>query len=213
MAIEKKFFRQVLGQFVTGVTVITTNSRKGVAGITVNAFCSVSLDPPLVLISVDLRSTVLPSIRESGVFVVNILTDQQKYLSRCFSTHSQERFDQFCHASYHFAVTGCPVLDGVLAFIDTRVVAEYPGGDHVIFLGRVEAMGIGSHVAFADETDGQSLGLHFPSESTTGEKAPLIYYCGQYHHLAFDHCMPSLTSSPGETAGRQEELPERKYPF
>ena len=83
MAIEKDFFRQVMGRFATGVTVVTTKSQETLAGLTVNAFCSVSLNPPLVLVCVDLTSATLPVIRESGVFAVNILTDKQEYLSRC----------------------------------------------------------------------------------------------------------------------------------
>src|SRR5437667_64798 len=77
MAIEKGFFRQVMGQFATGVTVVTTCGQGKPAGITVNAFCSVSLDPPLVLVCIDLISHTLPAIRESGSFAVNILTDAQ----------------------------------------------------------------------------------------------------------------------------------------
>src|SRR5260370_25389510 len=91
-------------------------------------------------------------MRESGVFAVNILTNQQEDFSRCFATSSEERYTYFCHASFHEAATGSPILDGALAFIDTRVVAEYPGGDHLIFLGQVEAMGGGGQSAFADET-------------------------------------------------------------
>ena len=101
MAIEKEFFRQVMGRFATGVTVVTARSRETLAGLTVNAFCSVSLNPPLVLVCVDLTSATLPVIRESGVFAVNILTDKQEHLSRCFATPSRERFECFCHAGYH----------------------------------------------------------------------------------------------------------------
>src|SRR6266567_1590497 len=146
MAIEKNFFRQIMGHFATGVTVVTTRSEKGLSGLTVNAFCSVSLDPPLVLICVDLTSNTLSFIRESGTFAVNILTDQQEHLSRCFATPSEERYKHFCYAGYRIAATGSPVLDGALAFIDARVVAEYPGGDHVIFIGQVEALGAGGQL-------------------------------------------------------------------
>jgi len=70
MAIEKEFFRRVMGHFATGVTVVTTRSQERLAGLRVNAFCSVSLDPPLILICVDLTSTTCPAVRESGVFAV-----------------------------------------------------------------------------------------------------------------------------------------------
>src|SRR5437763_16924326 len=101
MTIEKDFFRQVMGQFTTGVTVVTTRSKGGLAGLTVNSFSSVSLEPPLVLICVDLYSTALPFIRTSGHCAVNILTSEQDNVSRCFATTSSERYQHLCHASFH----------------------------------------------------------------------------------------------------------------
>ena len=194
MAIEKDFFRQVMGHFATGVTVVTTRSQETLAGLTVNAFCSVSLNPPLVLICVDLTSATLPVIRESGVFAVNILTDKQEYLSRCFATSSRERYECFCNAGYHVAATGAPIIDDTLAFVDARVVAEYPAGDHVIFLGQVEAMGIADHVVFADDGDREHSTI-VEHGSNGIEKAPLAYYLGQYRHLASDYQKPSLPPS------------------
>ena len=191
MAIEKDFFRQVMGRFATGVTVVTTKSQETLAGLTVNAFCSVSLNPPLVLVCVDLTSATLPVIRESGVFAVNILTDKQEHLSRCFATPSRERFECFYHAGYHIAATGAPIIDDTLAFIDARVVAEYSGGDHVIFIGQVEALGTAGQAAFADEDDREySTVAEYGSNGT--EKVPLAYYLGQYRHLANDYQKPSL---------------------
>ena len=194
MAIATLFFRQVLSRFATGVTVVTTGSHEGLAGLTVNSFCSVSLDPPLVLVCVDLNSHTLVYFRKSGSFVVNILTDQQEYLSRCFATSSQERYEHFCHAAYHLAVTGSPVIDDALAFIDARIVAEYPGGDHIIFIGQVEAMGVGDHVVFTDSADEQrsNLNEHSGSAAIDDYAAPLAYYRGQYRHLAPDYQRPSL---------------------
>src|SRR5579863_5430743 len=113
MAIEKDFFRQVAGQFATGVTVVTTQSEGKPAGITVNAFCSVSLEPPMILVCIDLNSNTLPAMRESGAFAVNILTSEQEHLSRCFATTSEERYENFCHASFHTAATGSPIIDDV----------------------------------------------------------------------------------------------------
>lgn len=104
MAIEKDFFRQVMGRFPTSVTVVTTHGHDRPVGLAVNSFCSVSLSPPLVSVCVDCFSHTLPHFRESRSFVVNILADQQKYLSRCFAGPSQERYDHFCHVSYHLAV-------------------------------------------------------------------------------------------------------------
>ncbi len=203
MTIEKDFFRQVMGQFSTGVSVVTTRSDEGLAGLTVNSFTSVSLDPPLVLFCADLRSIVLPFFRASGTFAVNVLTSEQEALSRCFATSSQERYEYFCHASYHTAATGSPILDGALAFIDARVVAEYPGGDHVIFLGQVVAMGTDDRAAFASEVDKQQSTLTEWRNDEPGEafilrsreqKLPLVYYRAQYRHLARDYQRPSLAA-------------------
>jgi flavin reductase (DIM6/NTAB) family NADH-FMN oxidoreductase RutF len=203
MTIEKDFFRQVMGQFTTGVTVVTTRSHEGLAGLTVNSFTSVSLDPPLVLICIDLYSTALPFIRASGNFAVNVLTSEQEALSRCFATISAERYEHFCYASYHIASTGSPILDGALAFIDSRIVAEYPGGDHAIFVGHVVAMGVDGQAAFASEEDREHNNL---TELKIGEasqannlnhndqKVPLAYYRGQYRHLAGDYQRPSLAA-------------------
>ena len=193
MAIEKDFFRQVAGQFATGVTVVTTQSEGKPAGITVNAFCSVSLDPPMILVCIDLSSNTLPVMRESGAFAINILTSEQEYLSRCFATTSEERYEDFCHASFHTAATGSPIIDDVLGFIDARVVAEYPGGDHVIFLGQVMAMGSDGHIAFASEAERENATLfEGPYSGMELDKEPLTYYRGKYRHLACDYVKPSL---------------------
>ncbi len=191
MTIEKGFFRQVMGHFATGVTVVTTRSQETLAGLTVNAFCSVSLHPPLILICIDLTSNTLPMIRDSGVFAVNMLTEQQEALSRCFATASADYDERFYHARYKVAATGAPILEDTLAFIDAHVVTEYPGGDHAIFLGQVLAMGIAGQVIFAHEADSErgTIGDH---RSNGTEKAPLAYYLGQYRHLSSSYQKPSL---------------------
>jgi flavin reductase (DIM6/NTAB) family NADH-FMN oxidoreductase RutF len=198
MAIEKDFFRQVMGRFMTGVTIVTTHDNGEPVGLTVNAFASVSLHPPLVLICIDLYSSVLPALRASRVFAVNILNAQQENLSRCFATSSTERYEHFCYADYYTAATGAPVLDGVLAFIDARIVAEYPGGDHMIFLGQVEAVGAAGQIAFSDDANlEQATILGHAVTITNEEDLPLGYYRGQYRHLAPDYRKPSLNSHSG----------------
>jgi len=193
MTIEKDFFRQVLGHFATGVTVVTTNNNGKIGGLTVNAFCSVSLEPPLVLVCVDIQSNTLPLIREGKNFAVNILADQQEHLSRCFAIPSAKRYENFCHADYTTAATGAPILNGVLAFVDARVVAEYPGGDHIIFLGQVEAIGMSNAIEFA-HTDQKT---HSTSaELPAGEDTlPLGYYRGQYRHFSNTYKQPSLDTN------------------
>lgn len=193
MAIEKGFFRQVMGHFATGVTVVTTSSKGVLAGITVNAFCSVSLNPPLVLICIDLTSTTLPILRESKSFAVNILTAEQEHLSSGFATPNKERFENFCNATYHTAATGAPILDNALAFIDAHIVDEYPGGDHTIFIGQVEALGTASHMAFASTSEEEPItGVSNRQNGTlaTGETPPLIFYEGRYRHLAARYSAP-----------------------
>jgi flavin reductase (DIM6/NTAB) family NADH-FMN oxidoreductase RutF len=199
MAIEKDFFRQVMGRFTTGVTVVTACHQGTLGGLTVNAFCSVSLNPPLVLVCIDLNSQSIQLIRESKSFAVNMLTAEQEHLSRCFATHSEDRFERFCHASYHTAVTGAPLLDGTLAFIDARLVAEYPGGDHAIFLGQVTAIGMGEHAVFAEETDREISTLPPPgSNGTADDVLPLVFYKAQYRHIGGTYRKPSLTTSTSQ---------------
>lgn len=208
MALDTDFFRKVMGQFATGVTIATTRGQAGVAGLTVNSFTSVSLDPLLVLICVDIRSQALPFFREGGVFAVNILTQEQEALSNCFATSSEERYNYFCHAGYRTAATGSPILDGCMAFIDARITAEYPGGDHVIFLGQIEAMGYDEEFFFLPGASNEQSTLsalrhtnhNGHSEATNAQASPLLYYRGQYHHLSnrYHHEHPELVPTPGQ---------------
>ncbi|HEU5378750.1 MAG TPA: flavin reductase family protein [Ktedonobacteraceae bacterium] len=204
MALNTDFFRKVMGQFATGVTIATTRSQSGIAGLTVNSFTSVSLDPLLVLVCVDMRSQALPFFRESGIFAVNILTQEQEELSNCFAMSSEERYTYFCHAKHHIASTGAPILDGVMGFVDAHITAEYPGGDHVIFLGQVEAMGYDGHTLFVPGVNQAVSTLPVPPETTDHhnnghtqeitQRSPLLYYRGQYHHLSrrYHHEHPEL---------------------
>jgi flavin reductase (DIM6/NTAB) family NADH-FMN oxidoreductase RutF len=206
MARDTDFFRKVMGQFATGVTIATTRSQTGIAGLTVNSFTSVSLDPLLVLICVVARSQALPFFRAGGVFAVNILAQEQEALSNCFATSSDERYTYFCHANHSRAATGAPILDGVMGFIDARITAEYPGGDHIIFVGQVEAMGYDGHVCFMPGiSDKQSTVPTLAETSSNGHslttnkpQAPLLYYRGQYHHLSshYQHAHPEIVPAP-----------------
>jgi flavin reductase (DIM6/NTAB) family NADH-FMN oxidoreductase RutF len=139
MAVDIQTFRSVMSRFATGVTVVTTAVGKQRVGITVNAFCSVSLDPPLVLICIEQGSHVHDALIESGVFAVNFLSSEQEQLSVCFAANSVERHSNFCGVASHTVATGAPVFDDCLGFVDCRIVTTYPGGDHTIILGQVEA--------------------------------------------------------------------------
>lgn len=208
MALTTDFFRKVMGQFATGVTIATTRSQAGIAGLTVNSFTSVSLDPLLVLICVDARSQALPFFRAGGVFAVNILAQEQEALSNCFATSSDERYTHFCHANHSSAATGAPILDGIMGFVDARITAEHPGGDHVIFLGQVEAMGYAGHLLFMPGVSSEQNTLPIAADiSSNGhipaadeQQSPLLYYRGQYHHLSshYQHAHPEIVPAPAK---------------
>jgi flavin reductase (DIM6/NTAB) family NADH-FMN oxidoreductase RutF len=158
MTVSDAEFRAVLGRFPTGVTVVTTCDGERPAGVTVNAFASVSLDPPLVMVCIDKRSHMHGLVSQSGIFVANILGDHQQDLSRRFAGQVGDRNERFRQTAYHLGVTGAPILDDVIAYVECCVLAIYPGGDHSIFLGKVESVG-----------------------ATTGE--PLTYYRARYGAL------------------------------
>ena len=134
----KEHFRRVMGQFATGVTVVTTRLGDEVHGLTANAICSVSLEPLLVLVCVDHSADTHPLLEKSGVFAVNILSAEQEHLSRLFAGPTEEKAGRLEAMGYRTAVTGAPIIEGCLAYLDCRIVAAYPGGDHTIFIGRVE---------------------------------------------------------------------------
>jgi flavin reductase (DIM6/NTAB) family NADH-FMN oxidoreductase RutF len=136
--IDPKEFRKVMGQFATGVTVVTTRTPDGRPhGLTANAFMSVSLDPPLVVVSIDKKADTHKYIRDSGVFCVNILKEDHQHISEKFASKDPDKFEGIAHADIH---TGAPVFDDALAWIDCEVVDEFEGGDHTLFLGKVTAL-------------------------------------------------------------------------
>lgn len=128
-----------MGHFITGVAVVASRRPESgePCGLTVNTATSVSLAPPLVLVCVDRESDSHDCIRESGFFSINILASDQERLARRFA--SWDMREKFTGVAHHTEATGAPVLDGVLAWLDCRVYADYPGGDHTIFLGEVLA--------------------------------------------------------------------------
>jgi flavin reductase (DIM6/NTAB) family NADH-FMN oxidoreductase RutF len=154
--IDTDTFRAVLGRFASGVTVVTTRDAGGRDhGLTVSAFASLSLVPPLVLICIDRASSVHPVLREATHFVVNILSAGQEALSRRFSGSDLDRFDGI---GYTRGNRGVAILEDVLAFVECRVARQHDEGDHTIFVGEVEA-----------------------AETNSGR--PLLYYRGGYATL------------------------------
>lgn len=154
--IDPQEFRKVMGQFATGVTVVTAQTPDGRPhGLTANAFMSVSLDPPLVLVSIDKKTDTHGYLHEAGVFCVNILREEHQELSDRFASKHPDKFEGVSHTTKH---SGAPVLEEALAWIDCRVVNRFEGGDHTLFLGEV-------------------LGL----EHRGGR--PLLFYGGKYMRL------------------------------
>ncbi len=152
-------FRQLLGRFATGVTVLTTRTsgRGGGApiGMTASSVASVSLDPPLVLVAVDRSHEMHAALEAASHFVLNVLAADQEALSRRFAAEAPNRFDG---VGYRENKRGIPVLDGVLAHIECEKRTAVPAGDHTVFLGLV----VGGSVT---------------------DRRPLLYYRGGYASL------------------------------
>ncbi|HEY6418446.1 MAG TPA: flavin reductase family protein [Candidatus Binataceae bacterium] len=156
MAIDKNELRRVMGHFATGVTVITTVSGAGeMHGLTANAFTSVSLVPPLLLICVDKKAESYESFEQSKVFTVNILASDQEALSRRFAVSGGNKFEG---AAYHLGSNGAPILENTLGHFECKLTAAFDGGDHTIYLGEV-------------------------MEAETREGAPLVFFRGGYREL------------------------------
>ncbi|MBR0857739.1 flavin reductase [Bradyrhizobium liaoningense] len=128
-------FRRCLGQFGTGVTVITAAHCGELVGMTANSFSSVSLDPPLVLWSAKRTSQSFPTFKAATHFAVNVLSSEQIALSNHFGRSGGDKFKD---VSWKHGIGGAPLLDGTLCSFECRKAAEYPGGDHLILLGEVE---------------------------------------------------------------------------
>jgi 3-hydroxy-9,10-secoandrosta-1,3,5(10)-triene-9,17-dione monooxygenase reductase component len=131
---DDKRFRSVLGHFATGVTIITAMDGDEPVGMAANSFTSLSLDPPLILFCVAHTSSTWPRIETAGTFAVNILGEGHEGLSNLFA---QKGADRFSATPWRVGVSGAPVLEEAIAYLDCRFEAEYPGGDHKIIVGRV----------------------------------------------------------------------------
>jgi flavin reductase (DIM6/NTAB) family NADH-FMN oxidoreductase RutF len=146
----------VLGRFASGVTVVTARDADGVDhGMTASAFCSLSLEPPLVLVCVEKTADMHPVLEEAEIFGVNVLSASQEPVSRRFAEKIGNRFDGIGYAR---GLTGVVILDDVHAFLECRKTTTCPGGDHTIFIGEV---------------------LH----AVASDGRPLLYYRGGYTEL------------------------------
>lgn len=157
MSINKDEFRAALGRFASGVTVITTKDADGkLHGITVSAFCSVSLVPPLILVCVEKTTGSHRALTESEFFAVSILRESQQYYSDLFASYL---FDKFDGIEFETNDNGIPILKNTLANLECRLTDAHDGGDHTIFVGLVE-------------------------KSFVADDQPLIYFHGNYRKLS-----------------------------
>jgi flavin reductase (DIM6/NTAB) family NADH-FMN oxidoreductase RutF len=155
-------FRRALGHFATGVTVVTTVDAEGrPAGLTASAVSSLSLAPPLVLVCVSQHANCYPAFQVGGRFAVNVLAADQEAVARRFASSSLTGAQKFETVAYHQSALGLPVLKDALTELECSILHAYPGGDHTIFVGQVEAT---------------------ESRGDLGRE-PLLYYRGRFSRL------------------------------
>lgn len=159
MSLDKNDFRRVMGYFATGVTVVTTALGDERHGMAANAICSVSLEPLLLLVCISRQSHTHPILAQSRVFAINILGEDQEELSRVFADSASPEAHRLSGVPHRIGATGAPILEDCIAYVECRVAATYPGGDHTIFLGHVQRMEI------------------------VREAPPLLFYRGAYKGL------------------------------
>lgn len=156
MPITKDEFKNALSRFASGVTVVTTKDNDGnLQGLTVSAFCSVSLEPPLVLVCIDKKTGSYHAFEESGCFVVNILSEEQQDISNQFASSIA---DKFAGIDYFTNGKDLPIIKDALVNLECNLKSAYDGGDHTIFVGEIE-------------------------KSHTSEGKPLVYCHGQYREI------------------------------
>ncbi|QBR91029.1 flavin reductase family protein [Nocardioides euryhalodurans] len=147
-------FRDVLGRFATGLTVVSATGEDGPVGMTVQGFLSLSLEPPLVLVSMARTSRAWPVIERAGTFCVTILAADQQWLAELMATRGADKFRDLAWTPS--PATGSPLLPGGLGHVDCRVEAVHDGGDHLLVVGRVLDL------------------------SATGDGEALLYHRGRY---------------------------------
>jgi flavin reductase (DIM6/NTAB) family NADH-FMN oxidoreductase RutF len=172
MTFDSKKQRKIMGQFATGVTVVTTGGSAGQHGLTANAVASLSLNPPLVMVAVEKTAHSIDCLRKNRCFAINILRLDQEHISRRFAKPGPKDFSDL-HVKT--ATTGSPILPECVANVDCRVIEIFPGGDHEIFVGEI-------------------VGGEFH-----GGK-PLLYHAGGYHRLA-EHGDPLMDHKVALGAG------------
>lgn len=159
VAFDEREYRDAVGAFASGVTVITTHGADGPVGFTCQSFYSVSIDPPLVSFSIARTSKSLESVRAHRKVVVNFLGATQQHLSGQFARSGTDKWQG---VEWHPAeLNGAPTLNGVIGWVAGEIEQEIEAGDHLIFLVRVAGL------------------------STDPEHAPLVFYRGKYHDIEY----------------------------
>jgi flavin reductase (DIM6/NTAB) family NADH-FMN oxidoreductase RutF len=159
-AVDSRLFRDVMGTFASGVTVVTLSVGGVARGMTANAFLSLSLDPPLVIVCVQETGTMHPLFEEADAFGVNVLTADQRAISDLFAKHG-EPDKPMGGFEYRTGELGVPLLSGALGFAECRITQRLPGGDHTIVVGQA------TNVAFERE-----------------DAEPLLFYRGRYREIS-----------------------------
>lgn len=157
-AIDPRRFRDTLGHYASGITIVAGVCDDGPAGFTCQSFYSVSIEPPLVSFSVMRTSTTYPRIAATGRFAVNVLAEHQHGVSSQFARSGT---DKWAGISWRPAASGNPVIEETLMWVDCETWAEHEAGDHLIVIGRVVEMN--------------------PPDWHSGE--PLVFYKGRYRSL------------------------------
>lgn len=138
-SIDSREYRNTMGLFATGVTVVTARMGRQRRGMTANSFTSVSLHPPLLLVCVDNGSSMHPLLEAADSFAVNILANDQREVSDVFARRGEGEA-VMNGVPFHDGPLGSPILEGVLAWAECRIEERYTGGDHTIVVGRVQAI-------------------------------------------------------------------------
>ena len=150
-------FKQIMRHWASTVTIVTTRADNVIYGLTATAFSSLSVQPPMIFVSVYRKTHTHPLIEQSGIFCVNFLAPEMTHISDRFAGRYPDE-DRFAGLVHHIEATGAPILNDAIGFLDCRVVEPLVTGDHTIFVGQVEAAGL-----------------------LKPEQAPLLYFMGAYH--------------------------------
>jgi flavin reductase (DIM6/NTAB) family NADH-FMN oxidoreductase RutF len=160
LPLDKASFRHAMAHFASGVTIMTTTADGRMHGMTVSAFASESLEPLLILVSVERSTEMHKLVMASRAFAINILSEHGESTARFFADNARLKGPEFLEGVYHLGVSGAPLLNEATTTIEAVIYSTLEAGDHSIIVGRVTALNVGS------------------------EERPLVYYRGAYHQLS-----------------------------